>query len=120
LVRRIEEWLGDLGLGEHAPRFVENGIDLSALPYLTDADLKELGVLLGHRRRLMAAIAKVDVAPSAAVPMLSGSSPSTPVGINRIRDAEIPDARGERRYLTVLFCDLVDSAGIASRLDAEE
>jgi SAM domain (Sterile alpha motif) len=45
LVRPIEEWLGDLGLGEYAARFVENGIDLSAVPCLTDDDLKELGVL---------------------------------------------------------------------------
>jgi class 3 adenylate cyclase len=117
LVRRIEEWLEGLGLGEYASRFVENGVDLAALPDITEQDLKELGVLLGHRRRLLRAIAELSRPAALAarvqpepVPVVTGSQ----------QPAGTFEAAGERRYLTVLFCDLVDSTGIASRLDAEE
>ena len=53
----IAEWLEGLGLGEYTQRFAENGIDFSVLGHLSDQDLKDLGVLLGHRRKLQAAIA---------------------------------------------------------------
>ena len=52
----IGEWLEGLGLGKYAEAFVENGVDLRALPHLNEDDLKELGVLLGHRRILLTAI----------------------------------------------------------------
>jgi hypothetical protein len=55
-MQSIAEWLAGLGLGEYAERFAENGIDFSALGHLSDEDLKDLGVLLGHRRKLQAAI----------------------------------------------------------------
>ena len=45
----ITEWLASLGLSEYAQRFAENDIDVTVLPHLTDQDLKELGVSLGHR-----------------------------------------------------------------------
>ncbi len=114
-MRRIEEWLGDLGLGEYAPRFVENDIDLSIAGDLSDEDLKELGVAsLGHRRKLLRAISELNASPASPSERraaVTGPEPEPlPVG----------ELVGERRYLTVLFCDLVDSTGIASRLDAEE
>src|ERR1700751_3133651 len=52
----IADWLNRLGMPEYAERFAENEIDLSALPHLTDQDLKDIGVLLGHRRKMLAAI----------------------------------------------------------------
>src|SRR6516164_6799913 len=68
LVRRIEEWLGNLGLDEYALRFVENDIDLSIVRDLSDQDLKELGVAsLGHRRKLLRAISELDASPADAV-----------------------------------------------------
>ena len=62
----IREWLSSHGLSEYADRFAENRIDLSILPDLTDEDLKELGVLLGDRRRILRLIA--ELAPKPQVP----------------------------------------------------
>jgi hypothetical protein len=65
----IAAWLEKLGMSEYAQRFAENDIDISVLPHLTDQDFKELGVSLGHRRKLLAAIAELGgVAPSALPP----------------------------------------------------
>ena len=55
----IAEWLASIGLGEYAQRFAENAIDLSVVRDLTEQDLKELGVLLGHRRKMLRAIAEI-------------------------------------------------------------
>ena len=55
----ITEWLASLGMSEYAQRFTENGIDISVLRYLTDQDLEKIGVLLGHRRKMLAAIAEM-------------------------------------------------------------
>jgi hypothetical protein len=56
-MQSIAEWLDELGLGQYTQLFAENGIDFSALGHLSDQDLRDLGVLLGHRRKLQAAIA---------------------------------------------------------------
>ena len=63
----VREWLASLGLSEYADSFAENRIDLSILPDLTDQDLKDLGVVLGDRRRILRAIAE-----------LAGTSPPRP------------------------------------------
>ena len=55
-MQQIADWLEKLGMSEYAQRFAENDIDVSVLPDLTDQDLKEIGVLLGHRRKMLAAI----------------------------------------------------------------
>ena len=106
-MQQIADWLKKLGMSEYAQRFAENGIDVSVLPHLTDQDLKDIGVLLGHRRKMLAAIAE-----------LSGSAPTTlePVAATGPKTQDT----AERRYLTVMFCDLIGSTGIAARLDAEE
>jgi class 3 adenylate cyclase len=102
----IGAWLKTLGMSEYAERFAENGIDISVLRHLTDQDLKDIGVLLGHRRKLLAAIAE-----------LSGTAPAAP----QPTPAEPrPHDVAERRQLTVLFCDLVGSTALASRLDPED
>jgi hypothetical protein len=59
----IADWLENLGMSEYAARFAENGINVAALPHLTDEDLKDIGVLLGHRRIMLAAIRKLAGAP---------------------------------------------------------
>jgi hypothetical protein len=56
----IADWLEKLGMSEYAQPFAENGVDVSVLPHLTDQDLKDIGVLLGHRRKMLAAIADLD------------------------------------------------------------
>jgi len=55
-MQQIADWLKNLGMSEYAQRFAENDIDASVLPELTDADLKDLGVSLGHRRKMLRAI----------------------------------------------------------------
>jgi len=113
-MQQIADWLEKLGLGQYAQRFAENAIDLSVLPDLTDQDLEKLGVLLGHRRKLLRAIAQLDERSTAASPAPAPALAPPPTA------ATPTEAVGERRYLTVLFCDLVDSTGIAAKLDAEE
>jgi class 3 adenylate cyclase len=101
------EWLDSIGLGEYAQRFAENAIDLSVLRDLTDQDLKELGVLLGHRRKMLRAIAGLG---EAAVELTgSATEPKT-----KLRD------EAERRHLTVVFCDLVGSTAMSTWLDPED
>ena len=63
-MKDIAEWLASLELGEYAERFAENGVDLSVIRDLTENDLKELGVLLGHRRKMLRAIAELQDAPT--------------------------------------------------------
>jgi class 3 adenylate cyclase/predicted ATPase len=103
----IAEWLERLGLGQYAQRFAENSIDFSVLKHLTDQDLKDLGVLLGHRRKMQAAIAEL---PS-ATPVLP---PTAAAPITRPEDA------AERRQVTVMFCDLVDSTALSASIDPED
>jgi hypothetical protein len=61
-MQQIEEWLAKIGLERYAPAFIDNDIDASVLRYLTDADLEKIGVSLGHRRKLLAAIAELGSA----------------------------------------------------------
>jgi hypothetical protein len=128
---QVTDWLEKLGMSEYAQRFADNDIDFSILGDLTDQDLKDLGVTsLGHRRKILRAIAEHDrpeamAAPPAAAraPPSGPATPSpspTPVAASPQTIPRPQEAAGERRYLTVMFCDLVDSTGIAARLDAEE
>jgi predicted ATPase/class 3 adenylate cyclase len=120
-VQQIADWLGQLGLEQYAGRFAENEIDVSVLPYLTDQDLKDIGIPLGHRRKMLAAIATLyDAAPSTAGTAAPPARPA-PITIELAPPSILgPDPAAERRYLTVMFCDLVGSTGIAAQLDAEE
>src|SRR5262249_43197761 len=103
-MRGIAEWLASLGLGEYAQRFADNAIDLSVIRDLTEQDLKDLDVLLGHRRKILRAIADLDrVAPA---PIQMATEPA-------LRDG------AERRHLTVMICDLVGSTALSARLDPE-
>jgi len=113
----VGAWLRGIGLGEYEAAFGENNIDATVLPNLTAEDIKDLGIgTVGHRRKLLAAIALLRAGADAQAPRLS----STPVSTAPIATTSTPEAAGERRHVTVMFCDLVDSTGIAARLDAEE
>jgi class 3 adenylate cyclase len=122
-MEQIADWLEKLGMSEYAGRFADNAIDLSVLPDLTDQDLEKLGVLLGHHRKMLRAIAALGGAPGAA-PAAARASPTKAMPIPAAVGAPLPavsaEAAGERRYLTVMFCDLVGSTGISAQLDAEE
>jgi SAM domain (Sterile alpha motif) len=109
------ERLDKLGMSEYAQRFAENRIDFSVLPDLTDQDLEKLGVVLGDRRKMLRAIAKLDYTSAAP------SSAPAPAPMAAASTAPLTtETAGERRHVTVMFCDLVDSTGMAARLDAEE
>ena len=120
----IDSWLRSLGLAQYEAAFRDNAIDEKVLPRLTAEDLKDLGVgLVGHRRTLLDAIATLrgdanaKEPPSEALPHAPAlSQASTPPATV----APTAEAVGERRYLTVMFCDLVGSTGISAKLDAED
>ena len=109
----VAQWLNAIDLGQYEALFREHEIDASVLPDLVEADLEKIGVPLGHRKRLMRAIAALSAAgtpPSAAKPASAQPSPSPPASA----------AEAERRPITVMFCDLVGSTDLAARLDAED
>jgi len=110
MTRDIGEWLEGLGLGQHARAFVENDIEIEVLPELSDDDLKELGLSLGHRRKLLRAIADL----TAVVPPDVVGRSTEPSAVSRT------DLEAERRQLTVLFCDLVGSTELSHLLDPED
>ena len=101
----IAVWLHGLGLQQYEETFRDNAVDAAVLPELTAEDLKDLGVsLVGHRRKLLAAIAALqsDVSAPASAP------------------APLRTDSAERRQLTVMFCDLVGSTPLSSQLDPED
>jgi class 3 adenylate cyclase len=109
----VAEWLRGLGLEQYEPAFRTNEIDAAVLPNLTAEDLKDLGVsLVGHRRRLLDAIAALG----AEAPVGRNPLPSPPplAGEGRVR------GEAERRQLTVMFCDLVGSTALSTRHDPED
>lgn len=101
--KAVADWLNQLGLAQYVQLFSENAIDFRILPELTDSDLKDLGVLFGHRKLLLKAITKFTPPP------IDSPAPEAP---------KLPEA--ERRQLTVMFCDLVGSTELSSRLDPED
>jgi class 3 adenylate cyclase len=109
---KVGDWLRDLGLGKYEETFRANAIDADLLPRLTDAGLKDIGVsALGDRLRLLDAIAALlGAKPPPDVPA-SPSKPAPPKG---------PQVSAERRPITVMFCDLVGSTGLAAKLDPED
>jgi hypothetical protein len=115
----IDSWLREIGLAQYAETFRANDIDGELLGRLTSDDLKEIGVAsFGHRTKLLEAIAELGNAPAAAPAMtLVMPPPISTVAPQKISAAV--EATGERRYLTVMFCDLVGSTGISARLDAD-
>ena len=80
-MQQIAEWLEKLGMSEYAQRFAENEIDVAVLRHLTDQDLKEIGVSLGHRRRMLASNPQsLAGAPTAAAgaPRICADAPEAP------------------------------------------
>ena len=121
----IDGWLRGIGLGQYAETFRANDIDGELLGRLTNDDLKDIGVAsFGHRKKLLEAIAELGSAPATAPAAAPAPSPLEPAPIPpAIAPPPISssvEAAGERRYLTVMFCDLVGSTGISAQLDAEE
>ncbi|HEY4939957.1 MAG TPA: adenylate/guanylate cyclase domain-containing protein [Rhizomicrobium sp.] len=107
-MKSVVDWFAQLGLPQYAQRFVENDVDLDVLGGLNEDDLKELGVAsFGHRRKILAATGALR----GAAKETSRPSPQA---------AQTPRDAAERRQLSVMFCDLVDSTALSARLDPEE
>jgi class 3 adenylate cyclase len=107
-------WLRSLGLGQYEAAFRENEIDETVLPRLTQENLKELGVTaLGHRLKLLDAIAALRADESGKAPSADATPPSTAPSAS-------PEDRAERRQVTVMFSDLVGSTALSARMDPED
>ena len=123
----VRAWLASLGLDAYAQAFAANDVDAALLPSLTAEDLRDMGVTsVGHRRRLIDAIAALNAPlavtssqPSALVPLAAvavGAEAIAPAGA-----ALIPTASAvQRRQITVVFCDLVGSTALSARVDPED
>ena len=110
-VQQVADWLEKLGMSEYAKRFAENDIDFTILGDLTDQDLEKIGVAsLGHRRKLLRAIADLKVVEKnepGAVASVAFAGPR-------------PQDTAERRQVTVMFSDLVGSTARSARMDPED
>jgi class 3 adenylate cyclase/tetratricopeptide (TPR) repeat protein len=115
-VKSFTDWLAEIGLERYASKFQENDIDFAVVRDLSEADLKELGLTLGHRKRFQHALARLgdpaslnsDANPAFAAAAVASSAPQE------------ESTNGERRQLTVMFCDLVGSTALSEKLDPEE
>ena len=97
----VSRWLVEIGLGQYAQLFSDNAVDHEVLLELTEEDLTGLGIVLGHRKKILKAIEQLK-------------------GANQPLIVEEPRHEAERRLLTVMFCDLVGSTELSSRMDAED
>src|ERR1700687_1669432 len=110
----VAAWLQSLGLERYEQIFRENKIEADVLPSLTAEDLKDLGVtLVGDRRRLLDAIAALR-------PGATAMGQPSEVGLKSASPSAPRSSEAERRQLTVMFCDLVDSTALSARLDPED
>lgn len=114
-MRDVTEWLRSLGLERYAAQFAAQEIDLATLPLLTDAHLTQLGLPIGPRARVLAAIESMRAQPATVADIRESSVAGPP------DDAPVIDSiEGERRRITILFADLADSTSLAARLDPED
>src|SRR5262245_54512491 len=106
-MRDIATWLEGLGLGRYIETFEQNEIDFDALPYLTESMLEKIGLPLGPRAKLLGAISNLATPPG----QISGEHEDK---------VTLEEQEAERRQITVMFCDLVDSTKLAGLMDPEE
>ena len=105
----VADWLRSLGLERYQAAFREHEITAAVLPNLSADDLKELGIAaVGHRRLLLDAIALLR----------AGSEPTNVTSVRTHQDPGQPVA--ERRQVSVMFCDMVDSTTLSTELDPED
>src|SRR5215510_8191691 len=105
-MEEIADWLEKLGMSEYTQSFTEHRIDVSVLRYLTDQDLKDIGIPLGHRRKILAALGELTSIAPATTTFAAGTEPDTDTA--------------ERRHITVMFSDLVGSTALSARMDPED
>src|SRR5215472_6525575 len=106
----IAAWLRSRGLEEYEPAFRDNRIDVDVLPELTEADLASLGIPVGHRKKIL----KAARALRRFAPSRTGRKSA------KVEASCAPGRGAERRNLTVLTCDMVNSTALANQLDPEQ
>jgi class 3 adenylate cyclase/predicted ATPase len=111
-VNDVAAWLEALGLGKYSGAFQDHEVDFQALPHLTEQMLEKMGLPIGPRARLLAAISKLAPSPASGIPQRRDASVSA--------ESPLPHQQGERRQMTVMFSDLVDSTKLATHLDPED
>ena len=120
----IEDWLNGLGLGKYSETFAANDVDFRVLPDLNSTDLQELGVSLGHRKIMLAAIAALREAKPQKPELQTKQEQPTGVAVDtRLGPSTAEAVSGpgpDLRLLSVLFCDMVDSTSLSGELNAEE
>src|SRR4029079_4363981 len=107
----VGDWLRTVGLQQYEPIFTENAIDTDVLSEVTESDLEKLGILLGDRKRFLRAVKTLRDSSPSIVDTSQTHSPNP---------RTFPDQAEERRHLTVMICDLVDSTALSARLDPED
>ncbi len=121
----LSAWLAEIGLAEYASAFIDNHIDFEVLVALTGDDLREIGVAsVGHRRRLLEAIARLSAPHSAAAPEepIATIVAATGGSITSAHRQDVAQAAPtvQRRQITVMFCDLVGSTALSATVDPED
>src|SRR5262245_34859872 len=114
-MQTIRQWLEGLGLRRYAAAFEGAAVDLDIFSRLTEEDLHRLGVSLGHRKRILRALEEVSAAAREA-----GTREAPAAAEKLVPAVESVTAQGERRQVTVLFCDLVGSTALSNTRDPEE
>jgi class 3 adenylate cyclase/tetratricopeptide (TPR) repeat protein len=127
----VRKWLETIGLAQYADIFESNDLDIDLLRQVDDQILKDIGVSsAGHRLRIRNAIAKLG--PEATLDKYERAANGTPAPSVNVRQptsrtaagegsiSAVVEAAGERRHVTVMFCDLVGSTSISAELDAED
>jgi class 3 adenylate cyclase/predicted ATPase len=104
----LGQWLNRHGIADLAPVLEAEDVDLEVLAGLTEVDLRELGLSLGRRKKLLKAIETLNTDGGSSLPSEPVSEPA-----ETVREAE-------RRQLTVMFCDVIDSTALSERLDPED
>src|SRR4051812_8429824 len=115
----VGRWLRELGLDQYEAAFRENDVDAEVLLTLTAEELKDIGVSsIRHRRRLLEAITALRLQAT------SGEAPAqvsaSPILIEPAGQPNASETTAERRPLSVMFCDLIGSTALSSRLDPED
>ncbi|WP_046865959.1 adenylate/guanylate cyclase domain-containing protein [Microvirga massiliensis] len=117
---QIESWLQKVGLGRYAEIFRKSDVDFRALPHLTEADLRELGISLGHHQIMLAAIKDLTGESAAAANKADARRVGERDHVPLRASPSVEATEAEHRYLTIMFCYLVGSTRIIEKLDPEE
>ncbi len=115
------EWLNQLDLGEYTQLFLENKVEFDVLTELEEDDLRDLGIPLGHRKKMMRAIKELrEVSNAAQTTLSSRDHLKLGEGDSGAIAKDAPQGQPERRHMTVMFCDLADSTKLSVELDPED